>query len=160
MNPEIQQKIERHFYHMGLRMTKPRQKLIECVFSSDEHFTADELLERAKKMDPKTARATVYRTLAMLTEAGVVGEIDLGKGQRVYDPNFADNPNHNHLICVDCGKVVEFEDEHMAVLEDCLTRRMGFRPSKKSLRIEACCDQLRKEGFCPNLVQARLEKKV
>jgi len=139
-------------------MTKQRQQIIDTIFESDDHFTAEDLITRATKVDPTTARATVYRTISLLASAGVLAEIDLGKGNRCYDPNVGDNPNHSHLICVDCGKVIEFEDSHIEVLEDCLTRRLGFRPSRKSLRIEACCEQLRKEGLCENLLEARFRK--
>ena len=89
-------------------------------------------------------------------EGDILHELDLGRDQKVYDPNYTDHPNHNHLICVDCGKIIEFEDSHMQVLEDCLTRRLGFRPTRRSLRIEACCDKLRKTGMCENLLAARL----
>ncbi|MFT6793810.1 MAG: Fur family ferric uptake transcriptional regulator, partial [Rubritalea sp.] len=78
---------------------------------------------------------------------------------KTYDPNFVDAPSHNHLICIDCGKVVEFEDDNIEILNDCITRRMGFRPVKQSIRIEACCDTLRVKGVCKDLLQARLTSK-
>jgi Fur family ferric uptake transcriptional regulator len=59
-----------------------------------------------------------------------------------------DHPRHNHLICTDCRKVVEFEDQHLNLLEDCLARRLGFQPQSSSLRIEASCDELRTRGQC------------
>ena len=158
LNPDIQKKIDSYLDRHGMRRTRQRDIIIEAAFQSDEHFTAEELWDRAREIDPKASRATLYRNLNMLLECGALQEIDLGKDQTYYDPNFSDKPGHNHLICVDCGKVVEFEDSHMEVLEDCLTRRLGFRPTRKSLRIEACCDQLRKEGFCENLIDQRLAK--
>ncbi|MGY8690298.1 MAG: transcriptional repressor, partial [Verrucomicrobiales bacterium] len=54
----------------------------------------------------------------------------------------------NHLICTDCDKVVEFEDDHINLLEDCITRRLGFKPSRKMIRIEASCDELKRFGAC------------
>jgi len=104
--------------------------------------------------------ATLYRTIALLVECKLLKEIDLGRDERVYDPNFLDSPDHNHLICVDCGKVLEFEDDNTAALIDAITRRLGFRPSSKSMRIEACCDRLRTEGRCETLIKMRLEKQV
>ncbi|MDB4451535.1 transcriptional repressor [bacterium] len=91
--------------------------------------------------------------------ADLIHEIELGDGQTTYDPNFVDHPNHNHLICVDCGKVVEFEDSHLHLQNDCLTRRLGFRPVRQSLRIEAACERLRNGGSCPDLIQARVRGK-
>ena len=154
--PKVQEKIDAFLKSKGLRRTAQRDVIISAAFSTQEHFTADELLAMAKQIDPKTSRATLYRTLSLLVEGGILHELDLGRDQKVYDPNYTDHPNHNHLICVDCGKIIEFEDSHMQVLEDCLTRRLGFRPTHRSLRIEACCDQLRKTGLCENLLKARL----
>jgi len=159
MNPDVKEKLNAYVSAQGLRHTNQRNELVEVIFSSDEHFTIDNLFERLRKRGIKAARATVYRTLNLLVDAKMLIEIDLGDDVTTYDPNFMENPAHNHLVCVDCGKVVEFEDNHLELLNDCLSRRMGFRPVKKSLRIEACCEKLRTEGSCPNLIQARLNQK-
>ncbi len=159
MNAEIRTRFDEFIQKRGMRRTSQRDTIVEAAFANDDHFTAEELLEKARRLDPKTSRATLYRTISLLVECGLLKEIDLGRDERVYDPNFLDSPDHNHLICVDCGKVVEFEDDNAALLIDCLTRRLGFRPSSKSMRIEACCDKLRSEGVCDNLLQMRLGKK-
>jgi len=158
MKEEIRERFEHFIRQRGMRRTSQRDVIVEAAFQSDDHFTAEELLAKARRIDPKTSRATLYRTISLLVECGLLQEIDLGRDERVYDPNFLDSPNHNHLICVDCGKVIEFEDENVALLVDCITRRLGFRPSSKSMRIEACCDKLRSDGFCENLIQMRLGK--
>ena len=160
MDVEIKERFDQYIKMRGLRRTGQRDLIVEAAFSSNDHFTAEELWNRARKLDPKASRATVYRTIALLEESGLLREIDLGRDERVYDPNFLESPDHNHLICVDCGKVVEFEDHHAATLIDCITRRLGFRPSTKSMRIEACCDRLRSEGMCPDLIERRLGKKA
>ena len=158
MNPEIKKRFDDYISQKGMRRTVQRDVIVEAAFSSDDHFTAEELLAKAKRIDPKTSRATLYRTIALLVECKLLREIDLGRDERVYDPNFLDSPDHNHLICIDCGKVIEFEDDNTGLLIDCITRRLGFRPSSKSMRIEACCDRLRTDGFCENLIQMRLMK--
>lgn len=158
MKTEIKKKFEEYISERGMRRTSQRDVIVDAAFESDDHFTAEELLTKARKLDPKTSRATLYRTISLLVECGLLREIDLGRDERVYDPNFFDSPDHNHLICVDCGKVIEFADDNVAVLVDCITRRLGFRPSSKSMRIEACCDKLRSEGICENLIQMRLGK--
>ena len=156
MNPEIREKFDAELGRRHLRMTKQREVILNAAFSSKDHFTAEELWKKARDIDPATSRATLYRTLSLLLECNLLKEIDLGRDQKVFDPNFHDRPDHNHLICIDCGRVIEFEDAHMTVLEDCITRRLGFRPTNRSMRIEACCDKLRTEGFCEHLVEARL----
>ena len=148
LHPDFNQRIDDFLTSKGLRRTRQREVIIEAAFSTTEHFTADELWEMARKLDPTTSRATLYRTLSLLVESGLLRELDLGRGQMCYDPNFVEHPHHNHLICLDCNKVVEFEDTHMSLLEDCITRRLGFRPSNSSVRIEASCEQLRQSGVC------------
>ena len=148
LSPAILARVEEFISATGLRHTRQREVIIEAAFNTTDHFTAEELWERARKIDSTASRATLYRTLGLLVESGLLKEIDLGRDQTYYDPNFVDHPHHNHLICLDCQKVVEFEDVHMSLLEDCITRRLGFRPETSSVRIEASCDELRLKGIC------------
>lgn len=148
MDPRIKERLEAHIVATGLRRTKQRETIVEAAFATDDHFNADELLEKARKLDRTVSRATVYRTLQLLVECGLLRIVDLGRDQTYYDPNFLDKPQHNHLICLDCDRVVEFEDEHSALLHDCITRRLGFQPQIKSMRIEARCDELANTGHC------------
>lgn len=145
---DVQDRFTTFLKEKGLRQTPQREAIVRSAFASTEHFTADELWERARQHDSSTSRATVYRTLSLLVESGLLHEIDLGKENKHYDPNFLDHPDHNHLICTDCDRVVEFEDEHINLLEDCITRRLGFNPSRKMIRIEASCDELQRFGAC------------
>ncbi len=148
IDPKIRERLDSYLTSQGLRRTKQREVIIEAAFATTEHFTAEELLEMARKLDRTVSRATVYRTLTLLVECKLLHEIDLGRDQTYYDPNFLEKPQHNHLICTDCDKVVEFEDEHIALLEDCITRRLGFKPTTKSIRIEASCEELARSGAC------------
>ncbi len=159
MDSTIETRLHQFIQSKGLRNTPQRNSIVEAIFSSDEHFTADDLWERLRKTQSQSSRATVYRTIALLVEAGLLHEIDLGDDQKTYDPNFVDSPAHNHLVCIDCGKVLEFEDPHIQLLNDCAARRLGFRPSKQSLVIEGCCEQLRLHGRCENLIAARITGK-
>ena len=90
----------------NLRVTSQRQAIIDTVFSTDKHFTAEQLLTWSRRRDRSVSRATVYRTLPLLTESGLVREMDFGKDYKFYDPNYADHPNHNHIICNDCERIV------------------------------------------------------
>ncbi len=150
MTETVRQQLDVFLASSGLRRTKPRDVIIEAAFGTREHFNADELHEMVRRIDRSISRATVYRTLSLLVKCGLLREVDLGRDQTYYDPNFLDKPEHNHLICVDCGRVVEFEDEHIALLEDCITRRLGFTPAKKSIHIEASCEELSRTGHCQN----------
>jgi len=148
LRAQVKATLEQFLVDRGLRRTNQRSAIIGAAFSSNEHFTAEELLVRARAIDRSVSRATVYRTLPLLVESGLLRELDLGGGTAVYDPNFVERPHHNHLICVDCQKIIEFEDTNMELLENCMARRLGFSPTNKSVKIEAHCDRLKAHGHC------------
>ena len=132
----------------SLRLTSQRQAIVDSVFDTEEHFTAEQLLEWSRSRDRSVSRATVYRTLPLLTESGLVREMDFGKDYKFYDPNYAAHPNHNHIICQDCEKIVEFESDKIAKLEDEITHRLGFSVTTQRLQITATCEELKKLGTC------------
>ena len=132
----------------NLRLTSQRQAIIDSVFSTEEHFTAEQLLEWSRRRDRSVSRATVYRTLPLLTESGLVREMDFGKDHKYYDPNYADHPHHSHIICQDCDKIVEFESKRIEKLESQISQRLGFAVKSQRLQISATCEELKKLGAC------------
>jgi Fur family ferric uptake transcriptional regulator len=134
----------------NLRVTAQRQAIIETVFSTDKHFTAEELLDWSRQRDASVSRATVYRTLPLLTESGLVHEMEFGRDQKVYDPNYADHPQHSHLICSDCSRIVEFESEKIEALESEISRKLGFSIKSQHLQITGSCETLKRHGACRN----------
>ena len=132
----------------NLRITSQRRAIVDIVFGTDQHFNAEQLLEWAREIDESVSRATVYRTLPLLTESGLVHEMDFGKDYKIYDPNYADHPNHNHIICDDCDKVVEFESDQLDTLENEISQNLGFHVKTQQLRINASCDEMKKLGSC------------
>lgn len=148
MDQAVRQRVYEFLDAKGLRRTGQRDAIIEAAFSTEEHFTAETLLTRARQIECSVSRATIYRTLPLLVASGLLREMDFGKDHKFYDPNFIDRPHHNHLICLDCNKIVEFEDRNMEILENCITHRLGFSPASKMVRIEASCDELKQHGAC------------
>ena len=132
----------------ALRVTAQRLAIIDTVFNTEEHFTAEQLLEWSRARDRSVSRATVYRTLPLLTESGLVREMDFGKDHKFYDPNYAEHPNHSHIICQDCDKIVEFESDKIAKIEDEITQRLGFSVKTQRLQITASCEELKHRGTC------------
>ena len=131
-----------------LRLTAQRRTIIETAFSTTQHFTAEQLLAWSRASDKTISRATVYRTLPLLTESGLVREMDFGKDYKFYDPNYAEHPHHNHIICEDCNKIVEFESEKLKQLETEISHRLGFSVQSHRLQISARCDELKTRGTC------------
>ncbi len=145
---EIKNKVLAYMESNGLRLTNQRRSIIQAAFSTTDHYTAEELLDKARAVDSSVSRATIYRTLPVLVKTGLLRELDLGKDQMYYDPNYATHPNHNHIICSDCSKIIEFEDYCLDVRESVVTKNLGFSPGKIQLRIEANCDELARTGTC------------
>jgi Fur family ferric uptake transcriptional regulator len=131
-----------------LRLTSQRRTIIDTAFSTSQHFTAEQLLSWSRRQDQSVSRATVYRTLPLLTESGLVREMDFGKDYKFYDPNYADHPRHNHIICQDCDKIVEFESASLERIENKITQRLGFSPQSHRLQISARCEELKRRGTC------------
>jgi len=136
----------------NLRLTAQRRTIIDSAFSTSQHFTAEQLLAWSRRRDKSVSRATVYRTLPLLTESGLVREMDFGKDYKFYDPNYAEHPHHNHIICQDCDKIVEFESEKLKQLETEISHRLGFSVKAHRLQITARCEELQRRGTCKKKV--------
>ncbi len=156
MNLIIKERLDKFIQKKGLRRTTQRETIVDLAFSLDEHFTADELFDRVRRVDSETSRATVYRTLSLLVEADLLRPIDLGDSHVTYDPNFLDKPSHNHIVCIDCGRVVEFEDNAVDLQTSSVTSSLGFTTVRQAIKVEANCEQLRSEGRCDELITRRL----
>src|SRR5207248_8741394 len=132
----------------NVRLTLQRRAIVETVFDTEEHFTADQLLEWSRLREKTVSRATVNRTLPSLTESGLVRKMDFGKDYKFYDPNYADHPNHSHIICEDCDRIVEFESDRIARIEDEISQKLGFSVKSQRLQITATCEELKRRGTC------------
>jgi Fur family transcriptional regulator, ferric uptake regulator len=154
MSPVDRQSLKAKFVEFlgakDLRMTCQREAILDAIFGTEEHFTAEQLLTWSRRIDPSVSRATVYRTLPLLTECGLLREMDFGKDHKFYDPNYATHPNHSHIICQDCERIVEFESEKIVKLEDEISTRLGFKVRSQKLQITASCQELHSRGACAN----------
>jgi Fur family transcriptional regulator, ferric uptake regulator len=150
LNEDAKQRFLGFLETKRLRVTGQRRAIIDTVFSTTEHFTAEQLLDWSRRRDASVSRATVYRTLPLLTESGLVREMDFGKDHKFYDPNYADHPHHSHIICQDCERIVEFESERIAQLESEIVQQLGFSVASQQLRITGSCDALKRSGACKN----------
>jgi len=144
-----------HLDQKGLRMTHQRQNILEAAFETDRHYTAEDLLSMVQQRDPDVSRATVYRTLQLLVECRLLRKLDLSRDQTFYDPNSLDHPDHGHLVCLDCNRILEFHSETMQDLQNREAYALGFLPSSRHLRLEARCLQIQRLGACPHFDAAK-----
>jgi len=120
--------IEGSLKERGVRLTRQRQILLELIDKTGEHLDAERLFQMAKEKDPKLNRVTVYRTLKMLKEGGLVDELDLmhyGGDQHYYETRL--KQEHAHVICLRCGKVEEFFGEPLQRLRKQIESHFGFQ---------------------------------
>lgn len=117
--------LSEHMAKKGLRSTDQRRLIVETFFSSPSHVSIEELLSQVRKQDARVGYATVYRTLKLLTECGVAYERKFGDGLTRYE--LADDASHHdHLICVECGTIVEFEEPEIELLQERIAKKHGF----------------------------------
>ena len=119
--------IEQTLKDRGVRLTRQRRVLLDLIDSSGKHLDADTLYQMAKEKDPKLNRVTVYRTLKMLEESGLVDELDLAhfEGEKHYYETRLKR-EHAHIICLRCGRVEEFFGEQLNAVKGQISSQFGF----------------------------------
>jgi Fur family transcriptional regulator, ferric uptake regulator len=138
-----------HMAKKGLRSTDQRRLIVETFFKSPNHVSIEELLAQVRSQDARVGYATVYRTLKLLTECGVALERRFGDGLARYE--LADDASHHdHLICIECGAIVEFEEPRIERLQEAVAETHGFdlRSHKHEL-YGVCADCQRKVKGLP-----------
>jgi Fur family ferric uptake transcriptional regulator len=122
----LRRNLDTYMSEKGLRTTEQRKLIVTTFLESRSHSTVEELLARVRAADPKVGYATVYRTMKMLSEGGLANELHFGDGATRYE--IADeDAHHDHLICVDCGHIIEFEEPLIEELQERIAAGYGFR---------------------------------
>ena len=116
--------IEDKCVERGLRMTEQRRVIARVLGESDDHPDAEALYRRASRVDPKISLATVYRTVKLFGDAGIIESHDFGDGRARYES--ADAEHHDHLIDVQTGEVIEFMDEEIERLQERIAEKLGY----------------------------------
>ena len=109
----------------GLRMTEQRRVIAQVLEESEDHPDAEVLYARACAVDPKISLATVYRTVKLFDEAGILDKLEFGDGRARYED--AERAHHDHLIDLTTGEVIEFVDPEIEALQDKIAKRLGYR---------------------------------
>lgn len=130
--------VERHFRQQGARWTTQRALIVRAAFASHEHFTAEELLLLCRREDPRVSRATVYRMLAALEQAGFVEGLETGDGSRRFE-HVLGHEHHDHMVCTRCSAILEFRDDALEARQEAAARRHGFKIEHHSLRLYGIC---------------------
>lgn len=137
----------------GLRSTEQRKLIVSTFFETEAHATIEELLARVRQADPRVGYATVYRTMKMLSEGGMANELHFGDGATRYEVA-DDDAHHDHLICEECGLIVEFEEPLIEELQQRIAAANGFEITHHKHELyghcgdkEACRERVAKGGI-------------
>ena len=121
MTKDIIQRCEQN----GLRMTDQRRTVAQVLEDSQDHPDVEELYARALKLDPRISIATVYRSVKLFEESGILEKLEFGDGRARYED--AERDHHDHLIDMNSGEVVEFIDPDIEALQEKIAERLGYR---------------------------------
>jgi len=152
-----------HIQKAGLRRTGQRDLILEIFLRTEEHLTSEDLYWLVQKEDSSVGHTTVYRTLKLLTEAGLAREVRFGDNKTYYEHHY-NHQHHDHMICTECGKVIEFFSEAIEDLQDQMAAKFSFRPTHHSLRMWGLCSECQNaEGdsaLAPSGAQPRVRVKT
>ena len=140
---------ERHY-----KMTPQRKEILQIFVDSNEgsHLSAEEVYELLKQKDFDFGLATVYRNLELLNELGILNKVEFGDGRARYELSAA-NPQlhqHHHLICLNCKKIIEFEDDLLDDLENLIAKKSGFEIVNHEVKFFGYCSECRKRRHNEN----------
>ena len=122
------------------KCTPERETILKTVFATHRHFDADELVDLLRRKHKKISRATVYRTLDLMAKAGLVQGMELGKSRKMYEHTLG-HKHHDHLICEECGRTIEFDDGVIELLQQKVCERLNFQARGHNLRIFGRCER-------------------
>jgi Fur family ferric uptake transcriptional regulator len=140
---QLQDQLTSYMERKGLRSTNQRRLVSEVFFRTGGHLSIDDMLALVRKRDPKVGYATVYRTMKLLVECGLANE-------RQFDANATrfevahHGHHHDHLICLQCKRIVEFEDAQIERLQESVARRHGFKIVSHKHELYGVCDKCSK----------------
>ena len=132
--------LEDYIIQNKLKITKQRRAVLNAFVNCENHVSAEELYNNVIATEPKVGLATVYRTLALLTQSGLASELDFGDGQKRYEHKYM-HSHHDHMICTECGKIIEFNHPLIEKFQEEVASRNGFKITSHKLDMFGLCSE-------------------
>src|ERR1043165_476457 len=148
-----------HLRRAGLRGTSQRDLILEIFLRTEEHLTSEDLYRLVQREDPSVGHTTVYRTLKLLTEAGLAREVRFGDNKTYYEHHY-NHQHHDHMICTSCGKVIEFYSPEIEALQDEMADNFDFQPTHHSLRLWGVCSDCRERAVTSHVAPPGAQPRV
>lgn len=142
MNEKASDHLARYLSGQGLKSTRQRDRILDAFISAGRHLSAEELFLIVKKGDPRIGYATVYRTLKLLSSAGMADERRFEDGITRYEYT-AMKAHHDHLICTQCGSIIEFKNEQIEHLQQLVAKKNNFLVQNHKLELYGLCAECR-----------------
>lgn len=139
---EFISKVEKELRKKGKKASKTRRKVMKVFFTMDEHVSVEDLYRKVKETAPGIGYATVYRTLRTLEELGYASSIDIGDGKKRFENGMG--MHHDHICCLVCKKIIEFNDPEIEVLQKIIASKHDFKIIDHSLYIFGICLECRR----------------
>jgi Fur family ferric uptake transcriptional regulator len=144
---DISRRFEAFLRERGLRLTKQRAQILQSIYATHRHVSAEQLYDLVKRADTndelRISRATVYRTLSLLEEGGFVERLDVPTQQGSLYEHTLGHTHHDHMICLTCGKILEFADERLEKVQDEVIAAHGFEATSHRLNVYGHCKACR-----------------
>ncbi|MBW2281259.1 MAG: transcriptional repressor [Deltaproteobacteria bacterium] len=139
----VRTELNDHLARHGLKHTRQRDIILDAFLASTGHITSEQLYEQVRDRHPEIGAATVYRTLKLLVEAGIASSSTFQEGVTLYEHQPC---HHDHLICLGCGDIVEFECEEIEQRQIEIAEENGFRLTRHRLHLFGYCARCQKQG--------------
>jgi Fur family ferric uptake transcriptional regulator len=142
---EEQEVFLKHIQKQGLKRTAQRDLILDVFLRTEGHLSGEDLYRLVREQDATVGQTTVYRTLRLLTEAGLAREVRFGDGRAHYEHNYK-HPHHDHMICSDCGKIIEFYSPELEAIQDAMAAKHKFELTEHLLRMIGICADCRRQA--------------
>ena len=142
-NSEEQDVFLAHLQTKGLKRTSQRELILDVFLRTEKHLSSEDLYQLVKEEDPTVGQTTVYRTLKLLSQAGLAREVRFGDGRTHYEHNYK-HQHHDHMICSECGKIIEFYSAELEAMQDQMAAKHKFEVTQHLLRIIGVCAECRR----------------
>lgn len=149
--------LHQYLQEKNLRPTKERDAILEEIMHGDGHFDADEFYTRLKNKGLKVSRATVYNTLDLFVDCGLISKYRFGENHSRYERAFG-RPRHDHLICLECGDIIEFVSDKMNKIQEEVCGEHRFTLQSSSLQIFGICEKCSRQGAEQTDINGRRKK--
>lgn len=146
INDDLLESLTAKLVNNNYKLTSQRRLILEVlVENNDKHYSAEELYDKVKEINPDVGLATIYRSLEILCELGIAYQLDFDNNYRRYELNLEEGKHHHHLICKKCGRIIEFNDDDLEGFENKLEDNYNFIIKEHRIKFYGICDDCQKE---------------